>query len=80
MKSIWFKMIPFLLILSCVHTEIRRTGRHERSIKITASAAAYKHRLHRHLKRRSELLNCDELIIKEIVDGSHITATCITTP
>jgi len=68
------------LTSSCVHTVVKRTSRHQRTIKLNAILTGSKSSLIFHIKRRAELLKCNKLIITEIRERSHIKGICITTP
>jgi len=71
--------VLFLLCSSCVHYNIHRVGRHEKTIEVIATVPdkpeRERLRLARILVRKAKLLGCDKLTYTKIEDD-RITGLC----
>lgn len=68
----------FLIIFltACARFDIRRVGRHERKITVITFIKS-KEQLVFHLIRKVVMMECANVKIIEIVEGSHATAICV---
>ena len=81
--TLLWNLTIILLILqsSCSHTTVNRINRHERVVVVKSIITRDRIELYRHLKLKADhVLNCDRLIIKELVSGSHVKGICVNRP